>query len=125
MLNQVDHDIKNEVRPKSGFFKDKKGLSMDKKGDRQSDEECIQHLKRNLNSVDYVVKLSDKCFRNHQLKIVPNPLPTNEYHVLLVKEEHEPKFDQNGKLINPEVAKFRLSGSQATFLKKECEVLEP
>jgi len=83
-----------EDRPTSALFKDRKGVSVDRDGER-TEEEAITFL---LNSRQYfgVGKLNAGQTRNVETYLKPDKIPENDFHSLILESESKIQLS-NGK----------------------------
>jgi hypothetical protein len=70
---------KERNRPTSGAFKDKRGLSVDRQGDRD-DREAIQALDEHLPQEGKVVSVTYRQCLDIPIEVIYLPIPENEYH---------------------------------------------
>ncbi|MFZ3110555.1 MAG: hypothetical protein WA234_07715 [Rectinemataceae bacterium] len=66
-------------RPTSGAFKDKRGLSVDRQGERD-ERDVIQTLDKHLPQEGTIVSVSHQQCVNIEIAVVYLPIPENVYH---------------------------------------------
>ncbi|MEM3091523.1 MAG: hypothetical protein QXD05_00095 [Candidatus Pacearchaeota archaeon] len=75
----------DENRPSTALFKDKKGVSVDRDGERE-EKDIIQFLLRNRTNYG-AGKLNAGETKEVGIYLKPDKLPDNEYHALILDPE--------------------------------------
>jgi hypothetical protein len=101
-----DNDIN---KPSTAAFKDKKGLSVDRDGNRKV-KDIIESFEKRFNLKALISIKSEICF-NLNLKVIPKPSKKNIYHA----EIHQENEDKNDKSI---------SKKNARELSKICKLIK-
>lgn len=96
-------------RPSSALFKDSKGVSVDRDGNR-SETEIISKLSKNLNDdqLKAVIYLDASFCYEIPVEILYKPLQDNEYHAVI--------HDSNERI--------ELTKSKARKLSRNCKIIQ-